>query len=727
MNRQPKKLEWIRANATTLAAAAVALTAAATISAEAPAADGKPATRRFEMVAYNGGQMMVGGWYLPVVIDLAGLDTGASARPILINHNNDLEHLLGQTDQITKTANQLKVAGRVHAQSDTAKRVVALNDDGFQFQASVGVGVLNKEIVPAGSSVQVNGRQFDGPIVVARKSVLGEVSFVPLGADDSTAARIAATAAKDSPMPFEQWLAGKGFVLASLSTEQKTWLQAQYDAEQTALKAGGNAQQPGQGASANGNGGNTVQANGQQQATDPILAMRESAAVEMGRITALSALGAEFGNRHPAIIEAAVKAGTSVAETKLKLYEKDMPNISASGRQTAAPKFDQHVVQAAISMTAGLPEKAVAASVPAAERERVMNLASASDMRGFGINDLMRVVIVASGGHYHGSSSTDAFARAAFEAERNLAASGFSTISLGGILSNVAKKSMIESYNAVEATWSKIAAVRNHSDFKAVSRYRLDSTGAFKKVGPDGELKHIGLSEAGYTNQLDTFGAMIVLTRQMQINDDLGAFLQLPQFMGRMGALRVEEGVYVLLLSNPGSFFGTGNKNLQTGGGSALNIAGITAAETAFTNQVDSNGKPILVTPKILLVPSPLRTDADSLMTEKLIVSAEVKTQPAKNPHAGKYDVVSSPYLNNTAITDQDGKALVGQSSTAWYLQADPAVRASIAVAFLNGQQTPTIESAETNFQTLGMQWRAYHDFGVGLEDPKAIQKSAGA
>ena len=86
-----------------------------------------------------------------------------------------------------------------------------------------------------------------------------------------------------------------------------------------------------------------------------------------------------------------------------------------------------------------------------------------------------------------------------------------------------------------------------------------------------------------------------------------------------------------------------------------------------------------------------------------------------------------SPYLNNTAIRDQDGKAITGQSDTGWYLFADPMVRAAIGVAFLNGQRLPTIESSETEFQTLGMQWRGYLDFGVAFEDPTAAEKNAGA
>ncbi len=47
-------------------------------------------------------------------------------------------------------------------------------------------------------------------------------------------------------------------------------------------------------------------------------------------------------------------------------------------------------------------------------------------------------------------------------------------------------------------------------------------------------------------------------------------------------------------------------------------------------------------------------------------------------------------------------------------------------MAFLNGQRMPTVESAESSFTTLGMQWRAYHDFGVGMEDYVAALFSTG-
>src|SRR5690606_19636189 len=113
-----------------------------------------------------------------------------------------------------------------------------------------------------------------------------------------------------------------------------------------------------------------------------------------------------------------------------------------------------------------------------------------------------------------------------------------------------------------------------------------------------------------------------------------------------------------------------------------------------FQDQVDDNGKPILMSAKVLLVGTPLGTTARTLLrSEKLIDGSSTDKQPEANPHHRSLDLAVSPYLNNTSITDQDGNALSGQSDTQWYLFANPMVRAAINVGFLNGQRMPTIQS----------------------------------
>src|SRR5690606_6914265 len=91
---------------------------------------------------------------------------------------------------------------------------------------------------------------------------------------------------------------------------------------------------------------------------------------------------------------------------------------------------------------------------------------------------------------------------------------------------------------------------------------------------------------------------------------------------------------------------------------------------------------------------------------------------PISNPHQGKFRVEVSRYLSNSQYT--------GNSAKAWYLLADPSDLPVIETAFLNGQEAPTIETAEADFNVLGVQMRGYHDFGVELQDPRGGVKAKG-
>jgi hypothetical protein len=91
---------------------------------------------------------------------------------------------------------------------------------------------------------------------------------------------------------------------------------------------------------------------------------------------------------------------------------------------------------------------------------------------------------------------------------------------------------------------------------------------------------------------------------------------------------------------------------------------------------------------------------------------------PQDNPMAGKFQVVSSAYLDNASIS--------GSSAKAWYLLADPNVLAAMEVGFLNGVETPTVERADADFNVLGVQFRGFIDFGVGMQDPRAALKLKG-
>ena len=134
--------------------------------------------------------MRLGGWPYPVVVDLAGMRVTRKSRPILKDH--DRGSIVGHTDDISVNDSRLEVAGVISGVGTTAQEVIATSENGFPWQASLGASADKVVFIAEGKSAKANGRDFEGPLYISRKSTLGEVSFVALGADDDTEARVAA-------------------------------------------------------------------------------------------------------------------------------------------------------------------------------------------------------------------------------------------------------------------------------------------------------------------------------------------------------------------------------------------------------------------------------------------------------------------------------------------------------------------------------------------------------
>ena len=163
----------------------------------AAAADGMPAgPRKFSIEAYTGAAIRQSWSAEPIVIDLAGMKYNQRI-PIVMGHDYTMASILGQATSVRAENGRLYVEGEILAESDLAKQVTALAEKGFAWQASVGADVMRHQKVPAGESATVNGQTFVGPVRVVKASKLREVSFVTLGADDATSARIAAEEAEE--------------------------------------------------------------------------------------------------------------------------------------------------------------------------------------------------------------------------------------------------------------------------------------------------------------------------------------------------------------------------------------------------------------------------------------------------------------------------------------------------------------------------------------------------
>ena len=295
---------------------------------------------------------------------------------------------------------------------------------------------------------------------------------------------------------------------------------------------------------------------------------------------------------------------------------------------------------------------------------------------------------------------------------------GFSTVSLPGILGDSANKSLLEGYGSVPAIVPIFFGKRVVNNFREFTEYRMTGDETFDLVPPGGELHHGTLGEEHSHYQAATYGKMFSITRTMIVNDDLGAFLAIPRRFGRGAAITLEKAGAKLIMDNglAGNFFHADHKNLSTGAGSALGAAGLAAAvQKMFEQTDDTAGKnPILIEPKLILVPPALKGTADDLFMLQVI------TANVTNKYRGLYAPFCWPYLGNAAFH-------ASASSAYWYLFADPTNVAAFLVAYLNGIDTPVVEEVPAAPNVLGRVWRAYFDFGVGEADHRAANRSNGA
>jgi len=257
-----------------------------------------------------------------------------------------------------------------------------------------------------------------------------------------------------------------------------------------------------------------------------------------------------------------------------------------------------------------------------------------------------------------------------------------------------------------------IAAIASVRDFKAHTSYSLTGDLDFKEVSPGGEIEHGKLGEETYSNQAKTYARMLSLTRQDIINDDLGALDRATKRIGRGAATKLNKVFWAAWLDDA-TFFPTNKSKLNyvDGATSNLGIAGLELANTAFQRQTDPNGEPLGLRPKILLTPVELGNTARELMNSQLIVSGNTAKLPNANVWQGRYTPVETVYLTAAKV---------------WYLLADPMDMAAIEVAFLNGQRLPTVETAQADFNVLGISMRGFFDFGVAKQEYRAAVKVKG-
>ena len=270
------------------------------------------------------------------------------------------------------------------------------------------------------------------------------------------------------------------------------------------------------------------------------------------------------------------------------------------------------------------------------------------------------------------------------------------------VVSNAANKVALDTYKAAESPLKTLCRQTTLANFKKSTSIRLGEMGRLEQIAEDGEIKHTSRAEAGEEMQLATYARGLTVSRQLLIDDDLNLLGDMTAALGEAAAQTEADLLVSLLLDNPNMSDGTpvfddsrGNIYSTASPDHYPSTVSLSGARRAMRGRTGLDGKTLIsVTPRYVVVGPELETVAEQVLAE---------IQPTTTDDVNPFSRLS--LLVEPRIEDDT-----------WFVFADPARLPTMRYAYLAGAQGVQIQRTET-WDTLGMKFRAYLDFGAGWLD----------
>ena len=683
------------------------------------AAEGEDKQPTFSMVAYTGGAMRPRGFSTPVVIDLSGMKVEGKSRPIFLGH--DSSQIVGHSTQIKVDGSQVIAEGVISGGGSAAQEVINSGKNGFPWQASVGASVEKMEDVEAGSEAKANGQTFKGPVLIARATTLGEISFVPIGADGKTTATVAAEAGEPEPereldMKFEKWLQAEGFAVEDLSDSQLAVLKAAYNnAGQEVVEAANESV-------------SEIRAELDQLYKD---LANERRAAQVERICAqYDSPQIDVDGEQVDLASHAIAKGWTAERTELEALRAGRASAPAIHSRSHDSDCSLESMQAAQLLRAG-----VALDSPIFASQQAVAIGIPKFLRR-GINDDQRQRFMEAGHRYSDMSALDICAEAIRLDGRNVPhgrhdkiKAAFSGSSLDSIFTQSVSASLLSSYmqsNDTTMGWTSSVDV---PDFKSNERERADTMGGLKKLPRGQEADHAERSDVEETYKVKRYAKQFQVDDQDIIDDRLDVLQSTPAQFGAAAARLRPDLVYYILLANGNLadgvalFHSASHGNLQ--GSSALAEATLKSAIALIEKQQD-NGVNLNLMATHVIVPSDLKhTAANLIRSSTLVYGGDDETaRGSENTLASveSLSLVSDARLAN-GVTDPDSGTTGSGSATTWYLAS--AMAHTIEVGYLRGTgRAPQVRSSVLSNGKWGINWDVKMDIGAKALDYRGLAKS---
>lgn len=272
-----------------------------------------------------------------------------------------------------------------------------------------------------------------------------------------------------------------------------------------------------------------------------------------------------------------------------------------------------------------------------------------------------------------------------------LQAVGHATGDFPLILANQGNKALVSGFETSPDTWRIWTKMGDLRDFKTAKRLRLSESPHLKLRPPGLPAEQGTFNEKGEDITLENYAEAFSYTRQMFVNDDLGAFLDLGRRFGRGASATIERLLYESLVLSTGvgptmsdskALFHVDHLNLNSDGAAAPSQTSLDAMTEALMIQIgtgEDGAKTTVGSPPRFFLAKPS-------LAAKIAAIIDAPFRGTTNDPA--LEQPQDPDLRAARAIKVPQLSLLAPGND-WYGVADQDSAPSYEIAFLNRVSTP--------------------------------------
>lgn len=315
------------------------------------------------------------------------------------------------------------------------------------------------------------------------------------------------------------------------------------------------------------------------------------------------------------------------------------------------------------------------------------------------------------------------------EAVEKIYQEAFQQSDWGEVTADRMHKALLKNYDNFPQydDWRKISRVISVNDYQP---YRDIKVGGFANLAVVAE----GAAYANLTDPTDEEttitmakrgGIAYQITRELVLNDNIGALAEVPRELARSAARTLYDGVFAHFTANSGAGTTYAGQDLFVAGHggnkgtAALTHSTLSAAVQVMRSQAKFGaGADVLGAanaPKWLIIPNELEGLASRIVNPSMQVITQILADTDPDQDVTRFRGMGLIIVD--AWTDANN----------WYLSADPSQSAGITVAFLNGNEEPElfVQNDDTQGDTFTNDVQSIkirHEWATTIADYRPLQ-----